>query len=86
MQSRCSTWKQEPYLSNVEVMAVKSAHVPLAQQLTVADELLWESTVASKEKPMWDVWRKQLRAMFGAEVQERHDANTAVPSAALVGG
>ncbi|MBE0534077.1 MAG: glycosyltransferase [Phycisphaerae bacterium] len=61
IQVNTSAWPQEPYLSNVEVTAVKIADIPIEQQLIAADSLLWESTVAEKERGTWEVWRQQLR-------------------------
>ncbi|MCF6147392.1 MAG: methyltransferase domain-containing protein [Candidatus Kuenenia sp.] len=58
------SWKHEPYLSNIEVVAVKSKNVPLDDQLINADKLLWESTVADGEKPTHLIWTKQLRAVI----------------------
>jgi predicted SAM-dependent methyltransferase len=62
LQTQSSSWPKEPYLSNVKVIAVKSKHASLPEQLKVAEELLWESTVALEEKSKWEIWRKQLYA------------------------
>lgn len=60
---KASTWPHEPHLANVEVTAAKKARTP-EQQLAAADELLWESTIADAEKPTFDVWSRQLRALL----------------------
>jgi ubiquinone/menaquinone biosynthesis C-methylase UbiE len=64
IQTRPSSWKREPYLSNIEVTATKSKDIPLQDQLKSADNILWESTVADAEKPTHEVWIKQLRAVL----------------------
>jgi SAM-dependent methyltransferase len=61
----CSNWETEPYLCNVEVIAIKKQDRLLRDQLRIADQLLWESTVADAERPMHEIWRKQLREFFG---------------------
>jgi SAM-dependent methyltransferase len=58
-----TTWPHEPHLANVEVTATKKRRTP-EKQLEAADELLWESTVADVEKPTFNVWRQQLRALL----------------------
>lgn len=67
IQTLSSSWSREPYLSNVEVVATKSKQVCLQEQLKVAEELLWESTVALKERPTWEVWKKQLRGALAGD-------------------
>ena len=62
---RCSNWEHDPFLSNVDVTAVKSENRSLENQLAAADVLLWDSTVSDVEKPTHAVWRKQLRNFFG---------------------
>lgn len=61
VQVNNTTWTHEPYLSNVEIIAEKSVHVPIARQFAAAEEILWESTVSPKEKPMWEIWTSQLK-------------------------
>ena len=61
---QCSNWEREPYLSNLEVTAIKKHDCLLTDQFRVADQLLWESTVADAEKPTHEIWRKQLRHFF----------------------
>jgi len=70
LETRSSSWPQEPFLSNVETIAAKSAEVVLEKQLENADELLWQSTVAPVEKPTWEVWRQQLRSFFSPPTTE----------------
>jgi hypothetical protein len=62
IRTRQTSWDREPFLSNVEVVATKAARVELADQLRAADRLLWDSTVANVEQPMYEVWRRQLRS------------------------
>ena len=61
---RRTSWPQEPFLANVEAIARKRAEIPVESQLAAADRLLWESTVAPVEKPTWEVWCQQLRAVL----------------------
>ncbi|MDP4195509.1 MAG: glycosyltransferase [Bacteroidota bacterium] len=56
-----STWKVEPFLSNVEVIAEKTCELSTEEMLLSADKILWESTVSDREKKVYEVWRKQLR-------------------------
>jgi predicted SAM-dependent methyltransferase len=63
--TRSWDWQKEPYLSNVEVIAVKSENRTLEEQLSIADRLLWESTVSDSEIETHETWRKQLRTCFG---------------------
>ena len=62
--TQSSSWPHEPFLSNVTTIAVKSQNVSLTEQLKAADELLWESTVASTEQPTFEVWKQQLRSLL----------------------
>lgn len=64
VQTQTTSWPHEPFLSNVTVIAVKSQNVSLAEQLKSADELLWESTVASTEQPTYEVWKQQIRSLL----------------------
>lgn len=70
LEVRRSSWPREPFLSNVEIVALKRAEISLDQQLKNADELLWQSTVADVEKPTWEIWRQQLRSFFSPEAPE----------------
>ena len=67
VQTLSSSWSKEPYLSNVKVIAVKSKHTSLPEQLKMADELLWESTVAPEEKTKWEIWKNQLRVALSSD-------------------
>jgi predicted SAM-dependent methyltransferase len=67
IQARSWNWEQPPFLSNVEVTAGKDKERSLAEQLSAADQLLWESTVADVEKPTHEVWRRQLRSLMGVD-------------------
>jgi FkbM family methyltransferase len=67
VQTLSTSWSKEPFLWNVQVAAVKDSHSSLQEQVTVADGLLWESTVSPKEKPTWEVWRSQLRAALAGD-------------------
>ena len=58
-----SQWPHEPHLANVEATGLKERRTP-EQQLQAADELLWESTVADAEKPTFNAWKQQLRAVL----------------------
>ena len=69
IQSRTSQWEEEPFLSNVEVIGLKREDRSLEEQLGIADELLWESTVADAEKATHEVWRKQLRDFWGVSYE-----------------
>jgi glycosyltransferase involved in cell wall biosynthesis/predicted SAM-dependent methyltransferase len=62
-----SSWEKEPYLSNVEVRAVKTTTMSLQEQILRADELLWDSTVSPKEERTYNVWRDQLRKVIRGE-------------------
>jgi FkbM family methyltransferase len=59
-----SRWAEPPHLANVDVSARRGAARTLGEQLAAADELLWDATVARVERPTWEVWRAQLRAIL----------------------
>ena len=63
--TRSWDWEKEPYLSNIEAIAIKSENRSLEEQLSIADRLLWDSTVSDAEIETHEAWRKQLRACFG---------------------
>lgn len=65
VQSSSQSWPHEPYLSNVTVLAWKLNDRSEQEQLAAADALLWESTVSPLERPTFDVWCRQLRAVLG---------------------
>ena len=60
IRSETTQWPNEPYLSNVQVVAQKTKHVPIGWQLVVADGLLRESAISPKEESMWRIWIGQL--------------------------
>lgn len=64
VQTQSTSWPHDPFLSNVTAIAVKSHNVSLSEQVKAADELLWESTVASTEQPTYEVWKQQLRSLL----------------------
>lgn len=55
------SWPHEPYLSNVEAVACKTASVAVEDQLRAAEALLGQSIVSQAEKPTLAIWVKQLR-------------------------
>ena len=57
-----SSWRHEPHLANVEVIGLKKKRTQ-AEQIQAGDELLWKCTVAEAERPTFEVWRQQLRAL-----------------------
>lgn len=73
-----SQWPHEPHLANVEVTAAKKPRAP-EEQLVAADELLWESTVADAEKPTFNVWRQQLRALLAGGSLPPAPSNAVTP-------
>ncbi len=58
------SWSNEPFLSNVIVVAIKKSSLLLDELIVIAEDLLKESLVAEAEKPLFDVWCKQLRTMI----------------------
>ncbi|MDY6790232.1 MAG: FkbM family methyltransferase [Thermodesulfobacteriota bacterium] len=73
VKTRSWSWQHEPYLSNVEAIAIKNRKVPIKEQLHCAEELLWESTVAAAEKPLLETWMKQLYAALSGEFASELD-------------
>lgn len=61
------TWDQEPFLSNVEVIAKKTGTIPRENLLKTAETLLWYSTVSPSEKKTFDIWKKQLKELLNTE-------------------
>jgi glycosyltransferase involved in cell wall biosynthesis/predicted SAM-dependent methyltransferase len=87
IRTQNTTWNQPPYLCNIEVSAVKLQDRSIRQQITSADELLWESTVADKERDMWEIWRNQLRAALAINFSsEPRNASELSPAGNLVNG
>ncbi len=62
------SWPHPPYLSNVEVIGIKTHTLDQTVLINVADELLEDSMVAPSESPMHDIWREQLRHAIAGEV------------------
>ena len=58
------TWNHEPFLSNVEVIAKKTAAIPRENLLKAAEALLWYSTVSPAEKATFDIWKQQLQSLL----------------------
>jgi FkbM family methyltransferase len=56
----------KPYLANVEVTAHKQP-INDERQLEAADELLWESAGGEVERPMHEIWKRQLRTVAGSK-------------------
>jgi predicted SAM-dependent methyltransferase len=63
VETYSASWQQEPFLSNVHVIAQKSRELIIEELLKSAEEILWESTVSENEKSTYEVWCNQLRAM-----------------------
>lgn len=63
-------WPQEPYLANVHAVARKIRRMSESEHLEAADRILWDSTVADTERPMWEIWRSQLRAFLSGGIPE----------------
>lgn len=61
VETRQESWPEEPYLSNVHAVGIKSRQLTDEQLLQAADALLWQSTVADAEMPTFTIWRAQLR-------------------------
>ncbi|WP_295442891.1 class I SAM-dependent methyltransferase [uncultured Thiodictyon sp.] len=60
-------WPQEPFLSNISVIAEKTGKLAVEEQLKAAEQVLWDSTVSDEERPTFEVWRTQLYSMFGRQ-------------------
>jgi predicted SAM-dependent methyltransferase len=69
VETYSSSWKQEPYLSNVHAVAQKSRELSTDALLHASEELLWESTVSEIEKPTYEVWCSQLRKIVSHGTQ-----------------
>ena len=67
IEIQTSSWPHEPYLANVEVTARKRS-LDTDEQLRAADALLWESAVAEAERPTFEIWSRQLRALLTGAV------------------
>lgn len=73
VDTRSWSWQHEPHLSNVEVIAIKTRNVSIEEQLRCAEELMWESTVAAAERPLLEIWMKQLHAALSGEFASAPD-------------
>lgn len=67
IETKTFSWQNEPFLSNVIVVAVKKSNLSLNELITIAEDLLKESLVVQSEKPLFDVWCKKLRTMIQEE-------------------
>lgn len=79
IDTRSTSWPHPPYLCNVEAVAYKPRSASLDEQLAAADSLLWDSTVSSDEKPTWETWRGQLRAVLTGQAVSSLPNNTRFP-------
>lgn len=70
VQTQSTSWEKEPYLSNVEVVAVKNKFLSENQLLQACDELLNEVMVADtpNERKMLQIWKKELREFLQHEI------------------
>ena len=64
VNTQTNRWPHSPYLCNVQALGTKTQNLSPDQLLAVADNLLWESTVAPAEKPTHTVWTQQLRSVL----------------------
>src|SRR5690606_21573421 len=74
IQTTDNTWPHEPYLSNVSVVAQKVTERSILNQLRIADELLSESMVSPKEKPMLEIWTSELRRFLDEDIHSFADS------------
>lgn len=58
------SWKHKPFLSNVEVFAVKINNIDITEQLQQAYKILLESTISVQEAPSYNLWVAQLRRLL----------------------
>lgn len=70
VQTYPSSRPVEPYLSDIEVIAIKSINRSLQDQLQAADELLWDSTVSPAEEKTHRIWKQQLRNILNGSKAE----------------
>ena len=57
-------WKKEPYLSNIDIIAIKLDSLPLGKLIINSDILLAESLVSPKEKKLYQIWKDKLREIL----------------------
>jgi FkbM family methyltransferase len=62
-------WQGEPFLSNVEAIAVKKKNLSRIDLIAAADEVLLDSMVADvpNERMMWETWRTAMRRHLAEE-------------------
>jgi glycosyltransferase involved in cell wall biosynthesis len=64
VETHSVSWQQEPYLSNVHVIACKAKDLNIEELIKAAEELLKESMVSEHEKLLYEVWCKELHAFL----------------------
>lgn len=75
VETKSVSWPHEPYLANVHAVAVKTEALDEDALLEAAEALLWENTVAEVERPVHDVWCRQLRAFVARAEQPPAPSN-----------
>lgn len=58
------TWKKEPYLSNIDVIATKLDTLSFGQLVTNSNILLAESLVSPEEKALYKTWEAELQTIL----------------------
>ncbi|MCB0310470.1 MAG: hypothetical protein KDD42_04510 [Bdellovibrionales bacterium] len=81
VETRTSRWDASPFIPNVHAIAYKGASATQEQLLSIADKLLWESTLSPAEAPTYEVWRTQLRASLKQPNLEDSASNTTMQNA-----
>ncbi len=79
-------WAREPHLCNVEVKARKARELSRDELLSAADAILWESTVGDAERPMFEIWRRQLREVMSGAGESGLWNTTAMNGSSLLHG
>jgi glycosyltransferase involved in cell wall biosynthesis/predicted SAM-dependent methyltransferase len=82
VRTESTRWPHEPHVSNVHAYGVKTQTLTQEQLLIAADALLWESTLAPVERPTYDVWTRQLRAVLGGTACGPANLHKTAPTAA----
>jgi predicted SAM-dependent methyltransferase/glycosyltransferase involved in cell wall biosynthesis len=83
VHTESTSWSYEPYLSNVEIIAIKNKDITVQDLLTTADELLWESTISADDKKTWEVWRNQLITIL-SDTQPSQQSNIQTTNIPLI--
>jgi glycosyltransferase involved in cell wall biosynthesis/SAM-dependent methyltransferase len=67
---------REPFLADVEVIAVKIRDIPLGEQKATAEKLLWDSAVDTSpgEERTWQVWKERLDKFLRGETERKSSA------------